>query len=295
VEDHFRSTETAVYTRRVAPGLATALSDALLTLLPLALMALLGVPHGALDGAIAWHMYPGSVRRALFFSAYAVMVALCVGLWVMSPTVALGIFLALSWIHFGRSDHDAASQLAQPVLHTLSRGGIWAVFLPLAQWSSVASVLEAMQVDSGNIQLVLIGVAPLWVVAVIGDVFWNRTNIGASRHWLTLAFILLAATLPPLWSLCLYFCAWHSRRHARQVLAKLSQQRAARQMMLLLTALSLGLAAVAFYLLQPLFESLTAAALSVFFAGLFALTVPHMVLIDYYLPRLSRLQAAQRV
>jgi Brp/Blh family beta-carotene 15,15'-monooxygenase len=154
-------------------------------------------------------------------------------------------------------------------------------------------VLESIQVDSGTIQLALIGVAPLWIVAVIGDVFWNRANIQASRNWLTLGFILLAATLPPLWSLCLYFCAWHSRRHTLKVLAGLPKQRAARQMMLLLTALSLALAAIAFYSLRPLVDSLTTAALSVFFVGLFALTVPHMVLIDYYLPRLSRRRDAQ--
>ena len=271
-------------------GVATTLNEASLTLLPLALMALLGVPHGALDGAIAWHRYPGRVRRTLFISGYTALAAACVGLWVVSPTFALGIFLALSWAHFGRSDHDAACGLVRPVLHTLSRGGIWAVFLPLAQWSSVESVLEAIQVEAGIIHIVLIGIAPLWVMAVIGDIYSNRTTIYVLRHWLTLFFILLAAILPPLWSLCLYFCGWHSRRHTLKVLAELPDQRSAWQMMLLLTLVSLGFAIVGVFWVQPVVESITAAALSVFFAGLFALTVPHMLLIDYYLPRLSRLR-----
>jgi hypothetical protein len=51
---------------------------------------------------------------------------------------------------------------------------------------------------------------------------------------------------------------------------------------------SLGLAVISLYWVQPILESVTTAALSVFFAGLFALTVPHMLLIDYHLPRLFR-------
>ena len=54
--------------------------------------------------------------------------------------------------------------------------------------------------------------------------------------------------------------------------------------MLAFTALTLSIAA-ALYLLFFQQVEIESAVLTVFFVGLFAVTVPHMILIDYYLPR----------
>ena len=102
----------------------------------------------------------------------------------------------------------------------------------------------------------------------------------------TLSFAALSILMPPLWSLCIYFCAWHSRRHISRMLSDLSSPRLGWIMMISLTLITMLLALLA-ALWLPATTLWTAAVVQVFFIGLFALTVPHMLLIDLYLPWLD--------
>ena len=91
----------------------------------------------------------------------------------------------------------------------------------------------------------------------------------------------------PLWSLSLYFCLWHARRHTRWVLACTKSPAEAKIWMLSIFSLTIIMGAAAYLLWLPTTAASTLTA-QIFFIGIFALTVPHMILIDYYLGNLLR-------
>ena len=77
-----------------------------LDLAALAAIVLIGLPHGALDGAIAIHL--GLTRKIShfirFLVLYIAMAGLVVGAWMLAPTGCLLGFLIISMLHFGAGD-----------------------------------------------------------------------------------------------------------------------------------------------------------------------------------------------
>ena len=71
---------------------------------------LVGLPHGAFDGAIAFFVGAGRTpaRITSFLVGYSVLAGLYIGFWYLMPLPALIIFLALSIIHFGSGDVQPA-------------------------------------------------------------------------------------------------------------------------------------------------------------------------------------------
>ena len=71
-----------------------------LDLAALAAIVLIGLPHGALDGAIAIHL--GFTRKLLhfmrFLALYIAMAGLVVGAWLLAPTACLLGFLIISML-----------------------------------------------------------------------------------------------------------------------------------------------------------------------------------------------------
>ena len=249
---------------------------------PILLMALFGVPHGGLDAALI-KMTIAPNRQVFTFGIYIAIALLCIMVWYALPTVAMVLFLALSCWHFGKSD-IVDQNLSHPLLHILARGGIWTLFLPLIHWSTTEPIFAQLRTDTELIKIGLSGILPLWALgfcALIYVALATRTVKSLAVPVLALALVPL---LPPLWSLGLYFCFWHARRHTQQTVAQLSDKANARRLSYGITAITLGIALMVFTIM-PAEISLDTAIVRIFFVGIFALTVPHMILIDYYLPR----------
>ena len=72
-------------------------------LVGLAGIVLIGLPHGAFDGAVAMHL--GIVNRfsslARFVIIYVALAALVVATWMIAPSISLILFLTISMLHFG--------------------------------------------------------------------------------------------------------------------------------------------------------------------------------------------------
>jgi Brp/Blh family beta-carotene 15,15'-monooxygenase len=105
--------------------------------------------------------------------------------------------------------------------------------------------------------------------------------------------IALAYLLPPLVSFALYFCLWHSRSHMQRIwrnIAPEQRQQSAREAVIYSL---LAYAAAAIYFLwqtssgsAPILavapvSAVAPALLQLTFIGLAALTVPHMLLVDF--------------
>lgn len=260
----------------------------ILVALPIALMVIFGVPHGALDGAIIVQAFPTFRQRSALLLGYLLLSAVCVLVWLTAPTLCLGIFLLLSAWHFGRSDQARGGQLRPDhrllsIGRTLADGGIWVLLVPYAHQSAVREVFVTLGVDASLIMQAIDWLILPWALLATVSVAERMAN-GLSTHaMIALSFAGLSVITPPLWSLCIYFCAWHSRRHVIRVLSDLQSPKLGWISMISLTVVTVVMALMAAVWL-PVSALWTTAMTQIFFIGLFALTVPHMLLIDLYLP-----------
>lgn len=254
--------------------------------IPISLMVVFGVPHGALDGAVIFQRCSAFWPRILCLLAYLFVSVVCVLLWIVLPTVCLAVFLGMSMWHFGQSDQSRSGYTVRHIWRVVSDGGIWVLLLPFSHQSAVRELFVVLDADANTIMQIINWLIIPWSLLALANVAVRILNGDGKTVISTLSFAALSILMPPLWSLCLYFCAWHSRRHITRVLSDLPNPRLGWAMMILLTLITVLLALLA-VLWLPATTLWTAALVQVFFIGLFALTVPHMLLIDLYLPWLD--------
>lgn len=263
------------------------MNDALIQVgIPISLMVIFGLPHGALDGAIIFQRCSAYWPRTLLLFAYLCVCAVCVLLWVNLPTVCLAVFLGMSMWHFGQSDQSHSDYTVRHIWRVVSDGGIWVLLLPFSHQSAVHELFIVLGADGGVIMQTINWLIIPWSILALVNVAVLILNGDAKAAIRSLSFAVLSILMAPLWSLCIYFCAWHSRRHISRIMSDLSSPRLGWIMMISLTFITMLLALLA-ALGLPATMLWTAALVQVFFIGLFALTVPHMLLIDLYLPWLD--------
>ncbi|SFR36735.1 beta-carotene 15,15'-monooxygenase, Brp/Blh family [Halogeometricum rufum] len=210
-------------------------------------VAVLGLPHGALDHVTlsrARNTSPTLRSLAAVGLLYLVLGGLYAVGWFVAPAAAFVAFLLLTWIHWGQGDVYLLVALAeethlrtrgQRLLAAVVRGGIPMV-VPLVGFPEVyrrvaATTAGLFVADASFAWLV----APTVRAAVGGTlaaltvasllVGWRRATTAASRDaWrldacesvLLWAFFLV---VPPLVAIGLYFSLWHSARHLARLAA----------------------------------------------------------------------------
>ena len=93
--------------------------------------------------------------------------------------------------------------------------------------------------------------------------------------------IALAYLLPPLVSFALYFCLWHSRSHMQRIWDSIRPDQRRRSAIEAITYSLLAYAAAALYFALQATNEVAPALIQLTFIGLAALTVPHMLLVDF--------------
>ena len=254
------------------------------SVIALLFVVLIGLPHGAFDGAIANHL---GARRSLaeaakFITGYCAAAGLVIAIWIMFPAVTLTLFLIISMVHFGRGDASAKSGpvfMMQVLLH----GGLPIFGIIYFQQTSVIPLFDALTNGDSNLAILTSNIM-VPVMGLMAGLYGLMAFRDASLRARFAEFILLAvvfAFLPPLVSFALYFCIIHTGRHMRRiwhVLASSSSQKALYRQAAGFTLASWLVGGAAFLRLET--GDLDAALLQVVFIGLAALTVPHMILVD---------------
>ena len=242
------------------------------------LIALIGVPHGALDTAFARQKFALRTTRAwgLFSLGYGLLMLCVVLVWWRLPVVFLGGFLALSALHFSG---DPVS--GTPAITRVVQGGAVLVLPALGHADELARLFGVL-VGPGAARAVLpvIGAAALpWALAVVvcTVMTWSRSRQMSLE---LLAVATLACVAPPLLAFALFFCGMHSARH---ILRTVTWARSAERRLVVSAVFApmLGiacLAAAAWRLggdtaLQP-------KIIQLIFVGLASVTVPHMILVE---------------
>jgi len=254
------------------------------SVIALLFVVLVGLPHGAFDGAIANHLGAGRslAEAAKFITSYCTAAGLVIVIWIMFPAVTLTLFLIISMIHFGRGDASAQSRPVF-IMQVLLHGGLPIFGIIYFQQSSVFPLFDALT-NGGSDLPILTSNIMVPVMGLMAGVYSLMAFRDASLRARFAEFVLLAvvfAFLPPLVSFALYFCIIHTGRHMRRiwhVLASSSSPEGLYKQAAGFTLASWLVGGVALVWLET--GNLDAALLQVVFIGLAALTVPHMILVD---------------
>lgn len=249
-----------------------------------ALIAVLGMPHGALDVVFARKLFgvDGLLGWTAFSVAYVGLAALVVAIWALAPTLFLCGFLLGSAFHFG-GDPAAGTSWVTRILY----GGVIIVLPALMHGSELQRLLGmvAGPASAAFVAPVLAQMALPWLGAsLVAGVLLARTSRLAALE--LAALVAMAATAPPLLSFTVYFCAMHSPRHIMRTLGSFPAAELRQTLAMALwpaLAVFVGLAALAAMTALG-WRSMGASAQSwgmqIMFVGLAALTLPHMLLLQ---------------
>ena len=243
----------------------------------LAVIIILGVPHGALDTEVARPLlrpWFGAWWFPVFAAPYLALSALVLVAWRVAPEATLAAFLAVSAWHFGAEDAGSGRPLEQSL-----RGGLPIAVPVLLHPDATARVL-------GTVALTPLAGPPAWLTvgalawavlampAVVGLAREGRRTVLLEVCALALAF----AVLPPLTAFALYFVGLHAPRHMASLVGTVPRLPTTRDTVLRavpVTLLTLALGA----LLWPLYPGAAPARLlALTLQGLAALTLPHLLL-----------------
>ena len=203
-----------------------------------AAIALVGIPHGAIDHLIAAKVYEQGSSiwdHIRFYGWYLfLMVALSV-LWFFSPAAGFILFMVISVLHFGQSDIEGffhRFEVDEPhtawiVSATVSRGiAIIGLILSAHDEVAMSIVGEALPQDSTLF---------LWMSTQSEAIFWGSLaqfalfmpvfSFIGFQSWSqrgqfivdSIVLIVLFITARPLLSFAIYFAFWHSMGHIDEI------------------------------------------------------------------------------
>jgi Brp/Blh family beta-carotene 15,15'-monooxygenase len=257
----------------------------LANLLALGSVVLIGLPHGAFDGAIAGYLgYTARPQWLLrFLGLYLLLAAAVVMIWMYFPVAALIGFLAISMIHFGLGDASAAKGWFRQI-QAVSHGGIVVVAISQGHKQDVDQIFSYLVGGETGVVWTAIDVMSVVVAVALIVYAWqalwdSRWRIGLLELVALLSLFLL---VPPLVGFAIYFCCVHSARHLLSVWRSINREMPRKSIYFQATFFTLAswaAGAVALYYCM-INMSMESAIMQVVFIGLAALTVPHMLLVD---------------
>ncbi|WP_165068144.1 Brp/Blh family beta-carotene 15,15'-dioxygenase [Marisediminicola senii] len=210
--------------------------------LPLAAsLVIFGLPHGALDHLVPARLAgtrPSTRSIARVVVLYALLGTATLALWAIAPMLAFGLFILLTWYHWGQGDLfavlalDGAHHLrsrASKAAALLVRGALPMVVPLVAQgdtYRSVEAGATSVFGATGTPSLIpavdpAIGTAlivgALVAYALVTGIAARRSR-QSRRSWLIdIADVALLAVffaaVPAVLAIGLYFCLWHALRH----------------------------------------------------------------------------------
>ena len=250
---------------------------------------LFGIPHGALDWELVKHgdSHPRLVRFVCF---YLGSTAVGVILWITVPTATLLLFLLITAIHFGRADPFklCVSDVHNNFLKTaniLFQGGAVSVFLPWVHWTTVEPLFTTLNANTATVADFGSPFVSLWLLAFICTVCFDISIKKISVLLGFTAYYVLHNFLNPLFTFALFFCFLHSAPHYLKASEHLGTPATSpKKSFWVNTVCAWVLVIFAFAFFDKLADAIIP-LLSAVFAILFALTLPHMFIVDILLPK----------
>lgn len=251
-------------------------------ILAMALIMLIGLPHGAADAWLLKQQWPRLQHFALAIILYALVALAFANVFLHFPMTGLIIFITISAWHFGYYDAHPSMRWSQ-----LATGSLF-IFGPFLFWQdSIQSYFLAIGLtvlQSGFLMNVgaYIFMASALITLLAALLLFKRDKKPLFSCLLVLP---IAIALPPLLSFSLYFCLLHAPRQSADLNKQLPQWWR-KPIVVAALATSWAAAGAWFYFssLPIVSERLTL----ILIVGMGSLTVPHMMLDAILLHRLSR-------
>ncbi len=195
-------------------------------------VALIGVPHGALDPIAGQRLFSHLANAwwVAFFGLYLALSLVVVCGWYIAPVVTCLLFFAFSAWHFGLEEDYArpTNSLLSRHLFALARGSliilVISIFRPDETLSILAKVMPSGSAQQAatvmsSVQLASFAIIPLAVLDFVGWIRSAKTGrMSVTSRMLSVG--LLAMVVNPLLSFNVYFCGWHSARGLRELRMK---------------------------------------------------------------------------
>ena len=258
-------------------------SDNLIIILALA-VTLLGLPHGALDFAVAksLNLVTSTTSAVRFITTYIAIAAVSIIFWIWVPAIALVLFLGVSVFHF-----SADWRVSMPFLPRLGVASALLCGPSVLYSSAVVDIFSTLLLTTQAASWVVQGMQVTFYIGVLAFLYFavqllmrnKHSNLWQNTEWLTL--IASSLILSPLLHFGLYFCLLHSPNHLQDVGVKLhvSLKRA--------VVISLPFVMLTIVLAAGLYKLFGTSEVNIdllrwVFIGLFGLTMSHMVLIHLW-------------
>ena len=257
-------------------------------------VALLGIPHGALDFMHMRRLAARLGRPGMLwagFLAYLLLSGLVIVAWIACPGATLAIFLAATVLHWGVE--DMRGQLLRRFEHgaeVLLRGGM-PIVLPCALHQDETAWLFAQLVPADTAQALVQCVGASWIALVALAVLLLagmavRRAAGVPASWWTPLELAMVAGLfvltPPLITFTIYFGLLHSGRFLARYAVANRRGAGGEWTGLVKDALPMTLLTWLFAIAALPFlaadRTSTQMTLQILFIGLAALTFPHAFL-----------------
>lgn len=189
----------------------------------LALIFLLGIPHGAIDHILLKKKHSDKKTQLRFYIFYLGLIGLYIISWVLFPYFSLVIFFLISFYHFGQSQFSdlkineknivkkllylfwGASIISGLFYHHYEKLIIF--FLETSHFAETASVITPASL---SYFFLLSTLATIITMAYILLLKINSKSRFLSELGIFLLLHFAFFTIPPLLAFTLYFAIWHS-------------------------------------------------------------------------------------
>jgi len=238
------------------------------------LLGMTGLPHGAIDPAIARHAgrWEGAFGLLIFSLGYMTLSVIVIAVWLIVPELFIVPMLVFSIWHFSEDWLDYFHRKASLAISTS------VITLPALFYREELLAIFAVLTPSGY-QII---VDTMGLVSVVSSLaictFCLRAHRPSKTALIELTVLFCSAfALPPIAHFTVYFCVLHSPLHLSRSLKKLGIKKTLIYAVPF-TVLSFVLGAILFISLPTI--DVSTQFIQVIFVGLLALTVPHMLLIS---------------
>ncbi len=242
-----------------------------------ALIALMGLPHGALDPFVAYRS--GLIKDLLsalrFVLLYLGVMLIIIASWLLLPKLTLIAFLLLSGFHFGRDWRGIIDW------NGFGYGALIVGLPALMQADQVTQIFSFLLFGAAA----TLPVGALQIVGAVGAILLlsNLRRINLRQRVEIMTLVTASFLLSPLWYFVSYFCLLHSPRHLMDEISKipLQQRKKVYFVVVVTTLITLGMFAITALALWNKIPDINAFIYQLLFIGMAALTVPHMFLLEW--------------
>ena len=252
--------------------------------IPLIIILVFGLPHGAADGILAYRLFNAKLNEFLkFLTVYVAIGVLVILFWIFFPLVALGLFLIISFIHFGMMDTERSKNHPYRPLRAFVHGGTAILIIPTAHFNEVKVLFDLLVESDTTLIFRFIYITLIfWGSGLLALIFFRHFE-----DYFVLLELLITITfsifLPPLWGFAIYFCVIHSPRHFQNLWRAFGKKYSQKETMiciLVFSLFSLFIIFVAMWVINT--SNLTNSLIRATFIGLAAFTAPHFLFIDFF-------------